>query len=145
MCSKPAEYSLSPERGVMAHFLHQGTEAPREGHCPGWLWVAGGGMRGQRGEGAAAQLQPTRAQTAASSCSHQPHRHNGNSPSQPRRATETQPNWIQYPREPVLHRKFPGASFHGLLGSWGWGGVQQLELRALGCMEWGRGVVGGNL
>lgn len=26
----------------MAHFLHQGTEAPREGHCPGWLWVAGG-------------------------------------------------------------------------------------------------------
>lgn len=32
-------------------------------------------------------------------------------PTPTRRAAETQPDWIQDPWEPVLHRKFPGVSF----------------------------------
>lgn len=54
---------LSALRGaVMAHFLREGTEAPREGegHRPGGLWVVGRGMGGL-GEGLASPLPPPRA------------------------------------------------------------------------------------
>lgn len=43
---------FQPEKGNLAHSLNEGSEAPREGDCPGCLWVVGAGeTEGQRGEG----------------------------------------------------------------------------------------------
>lgn len=85
-----------------------------------WPIVGEGGLGG---EGAASQLPLTRAQTAAPFCSDQPQPHNENSPSQPCRAAETQPNWIQDPREPSSSQEVPRSKFPRLawvLGM-GWG------------------------
>lgn len=108
-CVHSLQHILSALRGaVMAHFLS-------EGHCPGgsgWLAVD------ERGQGGVSIPAPI-AQGIDSSpcCSSQPPHHNGNSlpfpHPHPRRAAETQPDWIQDSWEPVPHRKFPGASFCG--------------------------------
>lgn len=81
------------------------------------------GEGGLGGEGTASWLPLTRAQTAAPFRSDQPQPHNENSPSQPRRAAETQPNWIQDPREPSSSQEVPRSKFLRLawvLGM-GWG------------------------
>lgn len=127
----------------MSHFLSEGTEAPSvgEGHCSGWPWVAGNGMGG-----AAPPLPQTRAQTAAPAPALISH--NGNSPSQPRRAAETQIGSRALGSLFLTGSSQEQASEAGL----GLGG-------GAGCSSWGsglwaacnmgltegRGVMGGNL
>ena len=110
-------------------------------------WVSGWPMVGEGclgGEGMAPQLPLTRAQAAAPFRSDQPQPHNENSPSQPRRAAETQPNWIQDPREPSSSQEVPRSKFPRL--AWvlgvGWGaaaGTRDSGLCRIGAYRGQRG------
>lgn len=75
-CAKARWHEREPqvlllEKGNLAHSVNEGTEAPRQCNCPGYLWVAGTGKRVGQGVGgtargrAASQLPLTRAQIAA--------------------------------------------------------------------------------
>lgn len=115
MCSEYAEHSLSPEKGVLVHSPDEGTEASER------VTTLGVSGRLRRGSFPAPVDQggPGSGPLQFDELCH----HSENRPSQPHRAPETQPNWIQDPREPSSSQEVPRSEFPRLAWpGWGLGG-----------------------